>query len=350
MKMRERRYVKFKVDIYDGTKTKIIDQKAERDFIHYFFARSIILAGKSDCEGELYMGKNIPYTIETLAIEFSRDAALVKLALDVLIELKMIEVTEDNIYKVKNFVKHQNIKAKEKAELKDKEEINVATAGNKGVGIEQNKLIDCSIPNKIQENNKDNKNQIQEENENKNHKVESENYKTSNEIDKKESDSFKSIQSAENMQENQEKSTEIALKNENQEITSDNIRNADISGITMDARKINTGQDTEAVSVNIEDGENIYVNSELDTNDDYLRNNNSQKNIKSSSEEDNLVVLEMEDNKKSKNKKKKKSESDLVSELAVEETEDDAPIFFFSEGDMPPLREGERLVWGLTPV
>lgn len=119
--MKERRYVKFKVDIYDDTKTKIIDQKPERDFIHYFFARSIVLAGKSDCEGKLYMAKDIPYTIETLAIEFSRDAALVKLALDVLIELKMIEVTEDNIYKVKSFAKHQNIKVEEKVEFEEKE-------------------------------------------------------------------------------------------------------------------------------------------------------------------------------------------------------------------------------------
>ena len=122
--MRERRYVKFKIDIYDDTKTKIIDQKPERDFIHYFFARCIVLAGKSDYEGKLYMAKDIPYTIETLAIEFSRDAALVKLALDVLLELKMIEVTEDNIYKVKSFVKHQNIKVEEKVKLEAKE-INV---------------------------------------------------------------------------------------------------------------------------------------------------------------------------------------------------------------------------------
>lgn len=121
IKMRERRYVKLKVDIYDDTKTKIIDQKPERDFIHYFFARCIVLAGKSDGEGKLYMGKDIPYTIETLAIEFNRDAALVKLALDVLIELKMIEVTEDNIYKVKSFAKHQNIKVEQKVNSEDKE-------------------------------------------------------------------------------------------------------------------------------------------------------------------------------------------------------------------------------------
>ena len=34
----------------------------------------------------------------------------------------MIELTEDNIYRVKNFAKHQNIKIKEKSKSKDKEE------------------------------------------------------------------------------------------------------------------------------------------------------------------------------------------------------------------------------------
>ena len=247
--MRERRYVKFKLDIYDDTKTKIIDQKPERDFIHYFFARSIILAGKADCEGELYMAKDIPYTIETLAIEFGRDTALVKLALDVLIELKMIEVTEDNIYRVKSFVKHQNIKVKEEA---------------KGNGAKETRDSD---------NNK--------------------------EVEKKE---IKPIVAA---------NKEIEIKEDKQ---------------IGDSR-----------------GEKIKTQDEC-------RNQNIevQENIQSNSDQDNLVVLEMKDNKKSK--KKKKSESSLVTELATDEMEDDIPILVFSDGDMPPLGEGERLVWGMNSV
>ena len=119
--MRERKYVKFRVDMFDGTKFKIIDMKPERDLIHYVWTRFIALAGKVNLEGNLYMSKNIPYTIETVAIEFNRGTYQVKLALDVLIELEMIEITEDNIYKVKNFAKHQNIKVKEKIKSKDKE-------------------------------------------------------------------------------------------------------------------------------------------------------------------------------------------------------------------------------------
>lgn len=134
MNMRERKYVKFRVDMYDGTKFKIIDMKPERDLVHYVWTRFITLAGKVNLEGDLYMSKNIPYTIETLAIEFNRDTEQIKLALNVLIELEMIELTEENIYRLKNFAKHQNIKVKEKINSKDKED----EIDNKEVQVKEN--------------------------------------------------------------------------------------------------------------------------------------------------------------------------------------------------------------------
>ena len=120
--MRERKYVKFKVSMYDDTKFKIIDMKPERDLVHYVWTRVVVLAGKVNLEGELYLSKNIPYTIETLAIEFNRDIDAIKAAFDVLMELEMVEFTEDKIYKVINFAKHQNIKINKKDNLLDAEE------------------------------------------------------------------------------------------------------------------------------------------------------------------------------------------------------------------------------------
>lgn len=120
--MRERKYVKFKVSMYDDTKFKIIDMKPERDLIHYVWTRVVVLAGRVNLEGELYLSKSIPYTIETLAIEFNRDVDVVRAAFDVLMELEMIELSEDKVYKVINFAKHQNIKVKEKSKLSNIEE------------------------------------------------------------------------------------------------------------------------------------------------------------------------------------------------------------------------------------
>ena len=119
--MRERKYVKFRSDMYEDTKFKMIDMKPERDLIHYAWTRFVTLAGKVNLEGDLYMSRNLPYTIETLAIEFNRNEEQIKLALEVFIELEMIELIDGRIYRVKNFAKHQNIKVNEKIKSEDKE-------------------------------------------------------------------------------------------------------------------------------------------------------------------------------------------------------------------------------------
>jgi predicted phage replisome organizer len=156
MDMRERKYVKLKVNMFEDTKFKMIDMKPERDLIHYVWTRIVTLAGKVNLEGNLYMSKTIPYTIETLAIEFNREISQIKLALDVFMELEMIELTEDNVYRVKNFAKHQNIKVKETVKAKKKEDnINIKevkikeTSKNEMVNNEREKTKKCE--NKIVE-------------------------------------------------------------------------------------------------------------------------------------------------------------------------------------------------------
>ncbi|BCZ48998.1 hypothetical protein psyc5s11_50650 [Clostridium gelidum] len=112
--MKERKFVKLKVDMYEDTKFKIIDTMPKRDLINYIWTRLLTLAGKVNLAGELYLSKNIPYTVETLAIEFNRSAIEVELALRTFQDLEMVEFTADNVYKIKNFAKHQNIKVEEK--------------------------------------------------------------------------------------------------------------------------------------------------------------------------------------------------------------------------------------------
>jgi predicted phage replisome organizer len=170
--MRERKYVKLRVDMYEDTKFKIIDMKPERDVIHYIWNRLVLLAGKVNLEGELFLSKNIPYTIETLAIEFNREVSQIKLALELFIELQMIELNEDKVYKVKNFARHQNIKVKKKEIEKQKDimanntdtstnrnlevEINadkekeaeLKALENRGEKLEESKEVNLEIPNK----------------------------------------------------------------------------------------------------------------------------------------------------------------------------------------------------------
>lgn len=120
--MNARRKVKISVNMFDDTKLKIIDTKPERDLIHYIWFRMVTLAGKDDRDGELFLSSNIPFTPETLAIEFNRGTYQINLALDILIELEMIDIVNGNVYRVKNFSKHQNGNRNTKSNKNAKEE------------------------------------------------------------------------------------------------------------------------------------------------------------------------------------------------------------------------------------
>ena len=112
--MAEAKWVKFEVNMFDDTKLKIIDNMDKRDLIIYIWTRLLVLAGKANCGGHLYITYNIAYTIKTLAIEFNRKIEDVKFAIKVLKKLEMIEVAEDKTFKIKNWEKHQNVEGMER--------------------------------------------------------------------------------------------------------------------------------------------------------------------------------------------------------------------------------------------
>lgn len=148
--MKKRTHVRFRVDMYDDIKCKIIDTMARRDLIHYVLARLIVLAGKVDLDGELYITKNMPYTIETLGIEFNRSYEEVEYAIGVLNELEIIHISEENTFKVKNWAKHQNncrrkeiIKDDHKEDEKFQNNILVKDRDNK------NNIIEVEVRNDV---------------------------------------------------------------------------------------------------------------------------------------------------------------------------------------------------------
>ena len=148
--MKKRTHVRFRVDMYDDIKCKIIDTMARRDLIHYVLARLIVLAGKVDLDGELYITKNMPYTIETLGIEFNRSYEEVEYAIGVLNELEIIHISEENTFKLKNWTKHQNncrrkeiIKDDHKEDEKFQNNILVKDRDNK------NNIIEVEVRNDV---------------------------------------------------------------------------------------------------------------------------------------------------------------------------------------------------------
>ena len=107
--MAEVNWVKLQTDMYDHPKLKIIDSMEDRDLIHYIWTSSILLAGRANKDGELYLNDEIAYTLKTLAITFRRTLEEVKKAYKVLKKLGMIEVTEEKVFRIKNWNKYQNV-------------------------------------------------------------------------------------------------------------------------------------------------------------------------------------------------------------------------------------------------
>ncbi|KAI3350200.1 hypothetical protein DVV91_15795 [Clostridium botulinum] len=159
----ERKIVKLRVDMYNDTKFKIIDTMEERDLIHYIWTRLLTLAGKVNLEGELYLSKSIPYTIETLALEFNRSAKKVEIALKAFMDLEMIELTKDNVYRVRNFAKHQNIKSKKKDINKDINKDKLETVDNIEAIVDKSGDIDGIVNKEVIENTHDLGNVIDED-------------------------------------------------------------------------------------------------------------------------------------------------------------------------------------------
>lgn len=127
--MRERKYIKIKVDMFEDTKFKIIDSREDRDTIHYIWTRILALCGKVNNEdGYLFISKNIPYTTEILALEFNRTVEQIETAINVFIELNMIARDKSiNAFKICNWAKHQGIK---KNEIEKKNEIDIEEVNN----------------------------------------------------------------------------------------------------------------------------------------------------------------------------------------------------------------------------
>lgn len=151
--MGDARWVKFEVNMYDDTKLKILDHMDNRDLHHYVWTRLLVLTGKINRGGYLYITDNMPYTVKTLAIEFNRSISEIKASIKILIKLEMIELTEDKVFKIKNWEKHQNVEGMERLRQLNKERVANHRAKKKELNENKNEdKVNNHIPEIIEDN------------------------------------------------------------------------------------------------------------------------------------------------------------------------------------------------------
>ncbi|OOM06798.1 phage replisome organizer N-terminal domain-containing protein [Clostridium saccharobutylicum] len=121
--MSDIKWIKLATNMHDDEKIKLIDAMPERDTIHYLWIRLLIQAGKTNANGFIYLNENIPYTDEMLSTLFSRPLASIRLALKVLSDFQMIEISHNNVIKIVNWDKHQNVEGMDRVRAQNRKRV-----------------------------------------------------------------------------------------------------------------------------------------------------------------------------------------------------------------------------------
>lgn len=108
----EIKWVKITTDMFDNRKIKQIRHLPEGNNIVLIWVMLLTIAGRCNAAGMIFLTENIPYTIESLAVELEFDQTVVKLALDVLQKFGMI-VCDERAFLITNWEEYQNIEGME---------------------------------------------------------------------------------------------------------------------------------------------------------------------------------------------------------------------------------------------
>lgn len=152
--------------MFEDEKIDFIESLPEADTILIVWVKLLTLAGKCNANGFIFLTEKIPYTQEMLAHKFRRPLNVVKLALETLARLEMIQFNNEGFLKIANWEKHQNVEgldkireqtrlrvAKHREKQKELSESNVTcnvtvTEGN-ATDIEEDKELDRDIEEDI---------------------------------------------------------------------------------------------------------------------------------------------------------------------------------------------------------
>ena len=141
--MAEVKWIKITTNMFEDEKIDFIESLPEADAILIIWIKLLTLAGKCNANGFIFLTENIPYTPEMLSHRFRRPLNTVKLALDTLNKLEMVQLSEDGFLKITNWEKHQNIEGMEK--IREQNRIRKQRQREKQKLLEQEKSRDCHV-------------------------------------------------------------------------------------------------------------------------------------------------------------------------------------------------------------
>lgn len=159
--MADVKWIKISINMFDDEKVKIIQAMNKGDSILMIWIRLIILAGKVNSGGYLYVNENLPYDNKMLATILNKPPKLIELAIKTFLDLEMIEMTDKGMF-ITNFEKYQNIdgleRIKEQNRIRKQRQREKIKEGNVTNNVtERDSHVTVTQQNK-KENKKENKN------------------------------------------------------------------------------------------------------------------------------------------------------------------------------------------------
>lgn len=112
--MADVKWIKITTNMFEDEKIDFIESLPEADAILVVWIKLLTMAGKNNSNGFIFLTEQIPYTVEMLAHRFRRPLNTVKLALETLKNLEMINFDEDGFLNITNWEKHQNVEGLER--------------------------------------------------------------------------------------------------------------------------------------------------------------------------------------------------------------------------------------------
>lgn len=138
-------WIKLSTRMFEDEKIRIILSMPDGTIKLLIWLKLLTQAGKVNDYGFIYLNEDIPYTNEMLSVVFDRTAQEISEALKTLSSLKMIDVSQNNIIRICNWEKYQNVEGMKRAKEMNKERVKRFREKKKLEGDEGNENKEESI-------------------------------------------------------------------------------------------------------------------------------------------------------------------------------------------------------------
>lgn len=99
--MSEVKWIKIITNIFDDEKIRLIETLPDADTILIIWFKLLVMAGKCNDSGIIYLARDLPYNVEMLSTIMRRPINTIRLALNEFEKLEMINI-EKNYIKILN--------------------------------------------------------------------------------------------------------------------------------------------------------------------------------------------------------------------------------------------------------